>query len=156
MERPHFSLPWTERLRWMRFDDSRVVALLCLTCLAGAVGFFSGRGAAGGPKDLATSEPHSYDLKVQGELLGVSPTQLQDARVTLYFPQMPFQVTRRWQQLEHPKANAFLIPLKFQVDCAASLCLLRLQVGDKKLQVSKIQVRPGTQALNFPPTTVRL
>lgn len=156
MERPHFSLPWSERLRWLRFDDSRVVALLCLTCLAGLVGFFSGRGPAGNPKDLSTSDPHLYDLKVQGELLGVSAAQLQDARVTLYFPQMPFQVTRRWQQLEHPKANAFVVPLKFQVDCPASLCLLRLQVGDKKLQVGKIQVSSGTHSLNFPPTTVRL
>ncbi|MBT9588526.1 hypothetical protein IV102_34635 [bacterium] len=156
MERPHFSIPWTERLRWLRFDDSRVVGLLCLACLAGSVGFFGGGAPSGSPKDLPTSEPHVYDLKVQGELLGVSPIQLQDVRVTLYFPQMPFQVTRRWQQIEHPKANSFSIPLKFQVDCPASLCLLRLQIGDKKLQIGKIQVRPGTQALSFQPATVRL
>ena len=136
-----------------------MVGLLFLTCLVGLGGLFWNRvpGTVGPhPVQPGGVEVQSFDLEVQGEFAGISPTRLREARVTLYFPQMPFQVTRRWAQLEHPKENSFRVPLKFQTECPASLCVLRLQMGDKNVNVGKVQVQSGDRMVTFPTARVRI
>jgi len=151
-----FSTPWTDRLSRLRLDHSRAVGILCLACLVGALWMMQGRGSVTQGQASSQTSLSQYDLKIQGEVLGLSPIQLKEARVTLYFPQMPFQLTRRWEQLEHPKPSSFLVPLQMKAPASASLCELRLQIRDKVVQGGKVQIEATARQIVLPSLQVRL
>lgn len=151
-----FSTPWTDRLTRLRFDHSRAVVILCLACLAGALWMLQGQGSHTQIQATSQVSLSQFDLKIQGEVLGLSPIQLKEARVTLYFPQMPYQLTRRWEQMEHPTPSSFVVPLQMKAPASASLCELRLQIRDKVVQGGKVQVEATARQIALPPLQVKL
>ncbi|MBX3169341.1 MAG: hypothetical protein KF760_18215 [Candidatus Eremiobacteraeota bacterium] len=153
--RVQFSTSWSERLSRLRLDRSSFVIGFCLLGLAGGVRVLQGDAkATSGPSRGPAMR--QFDLKVQGEFTGLSPAQLQETEVTLYFPQLPYKVTRDWDELEHPRPEAFVMPVQLRAAASASLCYLRLQVRDQTLQAGKIQVEAGKPAASFPAFQVKL
>lgn len=135
-----------------------MIGLLCLLGVAGALWFLSrlSTPTADRAGHSASQEPlNEFDVKVEGEITGASPAELRAARITLYLPQMPLQLSRRWEQLEHPTSNAFVLPLQLKAPCPASLCLLRVQLAGKELEAGRQQVEAGADFVRFPPYHVR-
>jgi hypothetical protein len=97
---------------------------------------------------------HSFEVKVNGKVVGLTSAQLQTTRVMLYFPQMPYQVTRTWKQLDHPQASSFVLPVRVRAACPASLCQLRLQVGERRVEGGKVRVEASAQEVDLPPLRV--
>ena len=156
--RVKFSTPWNERLTRLRLDRTSFVLCFCVIGLAGGAWIFQGHQGTNKDSRGVSKGPvlNQFDLKVQGELTGLSPIELEEMEVTLYFPQMPYKVTKGWKELEHPRQGVFLMPVQLRTEASASLCHLRLQFRDKTLPAGKIQVEAGKPGAVFPPFRVKL
>lgn len=151
-----FSKPWSERLGRLRFDRSGLVLIFCVLAAGGVAWMLQGSGSASQSSATADAAVHSFDVQVEGVVLGLSESQLKQCEVTLSFPQLPYQLTRSWPELKHPRPGAFVVPVQLRAPVAASLCQLRLDLGGKRLQGSKVQVEAGRPTATLPPFQVKL
>lgn len=149
-----FSRPWSERLGRLRFDRFGFVLIFCVLGAGGAAWLLQGAGSA--PQSQAVGSPavYSFDMQIEGEVVGLSPSQLNQCEVTLSFPQLPYQLTKGWQELKHPRPGAFVVPLQLRARVPASLCQLRLDLGGKRFQGSKVQLEAGKLKATLPPFQV--
>lgn len=133
-----------QRLPELRLDNGRVwggCALLGLLGLAW-MNFQPGTNGTNRPGNVA-NEVRSYRVEVRGEVVGPVPARLP---VTLVFPQIPYQLRRRWNELEHPKPQEFRWKVEFRSEVPASQCFLRL---GKQQEGRRQQVLPGLDKLDL-------
>lgn len=152
-----FSTTWSERFSRLRLDRARFSIPLCILAGMGCVWIFQSIGSGGSAGKTAGHEQlNEFNLTIRGEVSGLTPAQLKQTRVILYFPQLPFQMTKPWQDLEHSDPGSFAVPFRLQARPAASLCYLRLQVRDKRLEAGKVQIEHDAKEAVFAPYRVRL
>lgn len=151
-----FSQPWSERLSRLRFDRFGFVLIFCLLGAGGVAWVFQAAGSRRQTEAAQAPVLHTFEVQIEGEVVGLSEAQLKQSEVTLSFPQLPYQMTRSWQEMPHPRPGVFVVPFQLRAPGAASLCQLSLQLGPKRLRGSKVQVEAGKAKAVLPPFQVKL
>ncbi len=128
----------------VRLDNGKVWGSCALLAALGLAWMnFQPQASGGGRSANPANEARSYRLEVRGEVVGTVPPMLP---VTLVFPQIPYQLRRRWKELEHPKPHEFRWKVEFRSEVPASQCFLRL---GKQQQSRALQVAPGVDKLDL-------
>lgn len=141
-----FSPSWSDRISRLRFDDPRAMGAFGLLALLGGGGWLLRASRPPAQTDLGSREPlHHYNVRIEGRVTGLRPD-----RVTVYLPQLPYQLTRRWTELEHPSADRFVLPLEVKAQAPATMCHLRLQAGSKMLEAGRAKLESNATSLTFP------
>jgi hypothetical protein len=133
-----------QRLPEVRLDSGKVWGVCALLAVLG-LAWMNLQPETNGtrrPSNVA-SEARNYRLEIRGEVIGSVPARLP---VTLVFPQIPYQLRRRWNELEHPKPHEFRWRVEFRSEVPASQCFLRL---GKQQESRRQQVLPGVDKLDL-------
>ena len=136
---------WRERLPELRLDSAFIWGMCAVLGLIGVAWMRLPALASRRPSGKNRSELRIYRVEVRGEIVGkISPSSV----LTLVFPQIPYQLRKRWQQLEHPQPQQFLWKFEFRAESLATQCYLRLGKS-KDSRKQQLHASPQWQTLDL-------
>lgn len=136
---------WSERFTGLipRGQNAAVI-LLALAILGLGGGLWRSYGASSVRSQTPEVQAKMVNVTLDAQVTLPDASFVSDLTLSVNFPEIPYQVGKRWNDLEHPSKDRALIKLNFATAVLPKTCVLTARLGQgKEIRSEPLTIRDG-------------
>lgn len=136
---------WSERFASLiPRGQSATVILLALAILGLGGGLWRSYGGSSGRSQTPEVQPKMVNVTLDAQVTLPDGAFVSDLNLAVNFPEIPYQVGKRWTDLQHPSKDRALIKLNFATAVLPKTCVLSAKLGQgKEIRSEPLKIRDG-------------
>lgn len=136
---------WSDRLAsWIPSAQNATVILFALAVIGLGAGLWRSYGGSSGRPQTPEVQPKMVNVTLDAQVTLPDGAFVSDLTLAVNFPEIPYQIGKRWNDLDHPSKDRALVKLNFGTAVLPKTCVVSAKLGQGKEVKSEPQtIRDG-------------